>query len=285
MSIIAFLKLFFVIVATLFGIVIGSFLNVVIYRVPEGRTISKGHSMCMSCGHTLGALDLVPIFSWLLLGGKCRYCKAPVASRYIKIESFTGLVFLLISFTYRTAGLFPLYNSPYNRVFYWIILCMCLLLLTFTFMISQMMIYHDKQKCFVRFPVLSFISITSFALLSGYTFDIFQRMVSYLIVFVACCVLMSLIIGGVAKIKELDYGVNELLFDFSNLFFIFSVALRYISIFDVTLSVFFFLVAIIYISIRLYSFKNIKLKRFIGIINMSIVVILLVLGYIYFLNN
>ena len=72
----------FVILIAAIGAAVGSFLNVVIYRIPEGRTISKGHSMCMSCGHTLGALDLVPVFSWLFLGGKCRYCKAPVSSRY-----------------------------------------------------------------------------------------------------------------------------------------------------------------------------------------------------------
>ena len=76
-----------IVMAGMFGAVIGSFTNVCIYRIPEHRTVVKGHSMCMTCGHELGALDLVPIFSWLFLGGKCRYCKTPISSRYIKIES------------------------------------------------------------------------------------------------------------------------------------------------------------------------------------------------------
>lgn len=84
-----------VIQSGLFGLVIGSFLNVCIYRIPEGRTVVKGHSMCMSCSHTLGALDMVPLFSWMFLRGKCRYCGAPVASRYSKIEALTGAVFAL----------------------------------------------------------------------------------------------------------------------------------------------------------------------------------------------
>lgn len=87
--------------AGVFGLVIGSFLNVCIYRIPEGRTIVKGHSMCMSCGHVLGAPDLVPLFSWLFLKGKCRYCGAPIASRYAKIEGLTGLVFAVLSWQRR----------------------------------------------------------------------------------------------------------------------------------------------------------------------------------------
>ena len=59
-----------IVLAGMFGAVIGSFTNVCIYRIPEHRTVVKGHSMCMTCGHELGALDLVPIFSWLFLGGK-----------------------------------------------------------------------------------------------------------------------------------------------------------------------------------------------------------------------
>jgi prepilin signal peptidase PulO-like enzyme (type II secretory pathway) len=86
-----------VIQSGLFGLVIGSFLNVCIYRIPEGRTVVKGHSMCMSCSHTLGALDMVPLFSWMFLRGKCRYCGAPVASRYAKIEALTGAVFALFA--------------------------------------------------------------------------------------------------------------------------------------------------------------------------------------------
>ncbi|MCQ2532985.1 MAG: prepilin peptidase [Clostridia bacterium] len=285
MSIVLTLKIFFVVMTTLFGIIIGSFLNVVIYRIPEGRTISKGHSMCMSCGHTLGALDLVPVFSWLFLGGKCRYCRAPVASRYIKIESFTGLVFLIVGFTFRAAGLYPLLNEPGNRVILFVIACMALFLLNFTIMISQMMIYYDKQKCFFRFPVLSLITVLAFSLLSAFTYKNYYRILSNLAIFLVVSILLSLLITGISKLREIDYKFSDSLFDFSNLLLIFAVAIRYISAFNLIFSIIIFGSALIYVLIRLFSIKNSKLCRYIGIINMCMVVILLILGYIIFLNK
>lgn len=85
----------FVILAFILGTAIGSFLNVVIIRVPLHEPISGTHnrSHCMSCGHTLGTLDLVPIFSYIFLGGKCRYCKARISPRYWIVELITALTF------------------------------------------------------------------------------------------------------------------------------------------------------------------------------------------------
>ena len=58
-----------------FGAVIGSFLNVLIYRLPIGMDFKKGNSICPNCEHQLNWKDLFPLFSWIFLGGKCRYCK------------------------------------------------------------------------------------------------------------------------------------------------------------------------------------------------------------------
>ena len=66
----------------IFGSVIGSFLNVVIYRTPLHMSIVNGPSHCFSCGERIKPYDLVPIFSWIFLGGKCRKCKAPISARY-----------------------------------------------------------------------------------------------------------------------------------------------------------------------------------------------------------
>ena len=79
----------------IFGSVIGSFLNVVIYRTPQHMSIINGPSHCFSCGERIKAYDLVPIFSWIILGGKCRKCKAPISVRYTIVEALTGLMFLL----------------------------------------------------------------------------------------------------------------------------------------------------------------------------------------------
>lgn len=77
-----------------FGAIIGSFLNVVILRLPKEESLN-GRSHCNSCKHTLSFLDLFPFFSYLFLGGKCRYCNAKISPRYFIIEALTGILFLL----------------------------------------------------------------------------------------------------------------------------------------------------------------------------------------------
>jgi len=80
----------------LYGIVIGSFLNVCIYRIPLGESIAKERSHCMTCGYQLRWYDLVPLFSWLALGGKCRKCKAPISPQYPIVEGGNGVLYVLI---------------------------------------------------------------------------------------------------------------------------------------------------------------------------------------------
>jgi leader peptidase (prepilin peptidase)/N-methyltransferase len=76
------------------GAVIGSFLNVLIYRIPRGINFVKGFSFCPSCDHRLYPKDLFPIFSWLFLKGRCRYCKEKISPRYLIVEAVTGAAFL-----------------------------------------------------------------------------------------------------------------------------------------------------------------------------------------------
>jgi len=83
-----------------FGCCIGSFLNVVIYRLPRDGSLVNPPSACPACGGNIRFYDNIPLVSWLLLGRKCRYCKAPISPRYFVIELLTGLVF---------TGLFILY--------------------------------------------------------------------------------------------------------------------------------------------------------------------------------
>jgi len=80
----------------LFGLVWGSFLNVVIYRVPEGISLLKPRSFCPVCGHKIKWYDNIPLFSYLVLRGKCRYCGAKIPLRYPLVELWTGLTFLLL---------------------------------------------------------------------------------------------------------------------------------------------------------------------------------------------
>ena len=79
-----------------FGMLIGSFLNVCIIRIPEGQSIIFPRSHCMNCGHTLGITELIPVFSYLSLRGRCKKCHVKITSRYLWIELLTGIGFGII---------------------------------------------------------------------------------------------------------------------------------------------------------------------------------------------
>lgn len=79
-----------------FGAVVGSFLNVVIHRVPHEESIVFPNSACPNCKKSIKPYDNVPILSWLILGGKCRNCQNPISPRYLFVELLTGLLFLLV---------------------------------------------------------------------------------------------------------------------------------------------------------------------------------------------
>ena len=86
----------FYIIIFLFGIVIGSFLNVCIYRLPKHEDIVKTRSHCMSCGYQLAWYDMFPVFSYLFLGGKCRKCGAKLSVQYPLIEAANGILYTMI---------------------------------------------------------------------------------------------------------------------------------------------------------------------------------------------
>jgi leader peptidase (prepilin peptidase) / N-methyltransferase len=79
-----------------FGACIGSFLNVVIYRIPAGISLIYPPSRCPQCMHQLGITENVPVFGWLWLRGRCRWCKTKISSRYPIIEAVTGLLYVLV---------------------------------------------------------------------------------------------------------------------------------------------------------------------------------------------
>ena len=80
----------------IFGAIVGSFLNVVIHRVPNEESIVFPNSACPNCEKSIKPYDNIPILSWLVLGGKCRNCKNPISPRYLFVEILTGLLFLSV---------------------------------------------------------------------------------------------------------------------------------------------------------------------------------------------
>lgn len=84
------------IVALLFGLVIGSFLNVCILRIPEQETVVSKRSHCMNCGYQLSWYDMIPVASYLALHGKCRKCKARISAQYPLVEALNGILCVIV---------------------------------------------------------------------------------------------------------------------------------------------------------------------------------------------
>lgn len=92
-------QIIYLVVWFIVGTFMGSFVGVLAYRIPREQQWVKGHSVCPACGHQLGVLDLVPIWSYVFLRGRCRYCHARIGARYLWIEVATGL--LLVGVAWR----------------------------------------------------------------------------------------------------------------------------------------------------------------------------------------
>ncbi len=109
-----------VIMAAAYGAVIGSFLNVVIYRVPLGKSIVSPRSACPKCGSHLAWYDNIPIVGWLLIGGKCRTCREPVSIQYPIVELITVLLFVLV-----------VWMTPLSALMFSRLLLVCILIALF----------------------------------------------------------------------------------------------------------------------------------------------------------
>lgn len=99
------------------GAAIGSFLNVVIYRVPAGLSLLYPPSRCPQCLRQLKKNDNVPIFGWLRLRGRCRFCKCPISVRYPLVEAMTGVLFVLVFWTFPV----PVPAFGYWALFSWLL--------------------------------------------------------------------------------------------------------------------------------------------------------------------
>ena len=95
--------------AALLGLVIGSFLNVVVHRVPAGGSVVRPPSACPSCGTPIRPYDNVPVVSWLLLRGRCRDCSAPISPRYPLVEAGTAVLFAVMALRFGADPVLPAY--------------------------------------------------------------------------------------------------------------------------------------------------------------------------------
>jgi prepilin signal peptidase PulO-like enzyme (type II secretory pathway) len=138
----------------LLGTIIGSFLNVVIFRFNTGKTIVKGRSICMTCSRTLRWYELIPVFSYLFQLGKCRRCAEKISHQYPLVELSTGIIFVLIAYHFLPALSF----SPVSYLF---LLTFFVFLFSLLIVISVYDLRHKiiPDKLVYAFSFVAFLSI------------------------------------------------------------------------------------------------------------------------------
>ena len=143
----------------LLGTIIGSFLNVVIFRFNTGRTIVTGRSICMTCNRNLRWYELIPVFSFLIQSGKCRRCASKISHQYPFVEFITGLIFAFIAYKF----------IPVIYVSYWMYVFLVVL---YTFIFSLLIVisvYDLRHKIIPDKLVYLFIIISFFSIFINYT--------------------------------------------------------------------------------------------------------------------
>lgn len=105
------------IVVFIFGAMIGSFLNVVIYRIPKGESIVFPASKCQSCQTPLKWYHNIPVFSWIALGGKCGFCKEKISVQYPLVEFLTGIIFVALYFKLGLVWYLPFIAASFAALF------------------------------------------------------------------------------------------------------------------------------------------------------------------------
>src|SRR3989338_7696834 len=124
------------IVLFIFGLFIGSFLNMLIDRMPREEQIIKGRSHCDHCKHVLSWMDLIPVVSWTMLGGKCRYCHKKVPVRNTIVELITGGLFAITYLVYGTwniehGTIFPTTSIEITQLILFLVIISCLVVIFF----------------------------------------------------------------------------------------------------------------------------------------------------------
>jgi prepilin signal peptidase PulO-like enzyme (type II secretory pathway) len=134
----------------IFGLIVGSFLNCVIYRLGKKKSFLNGRSFCPECFHILSWKDLIPIFSFLILKGKCRYCRKKISLQYPLVEFFTGILFLA-TFYYLRNQLFSL-QGIFTLFYYWTVFSSLIVIFVYdlkNYLIEEKIVYFSILICLI----------------------------------------------------------------------------------------------------------------------------------------
>jgi len=150
----------------LFGLMLGSFLNCVVYRLEKNKSFAKGRSFCPKCSHVLQWHDLVPVLSFVLLGGKCRYCGKPISWQYPLVEVSTGII-LILNFKFLILNEFLILNFKFLITAVYLTFLAACLIVIFAYDLKTFFI-PDK----VVYPAIGLVLLYSFFKISN--FDIWN---------------------------------------------------------------------------------------------------------------
>ncbi len=178
------------------GTVFGSFFTLAIYRLPRKENITYVRSHCTTCNHNLNFWDLIPVWSYLFLGGKCRYCKSKIRSRYILLEIFSGLAFMLIAYTLKI--------SAYSTLLEFINLFFIYLFFCAIYIIGGI----DKETLKIHNGTLLYGIVVAlvYGLFNAYFYN--QYMTMNLVGFLA---IPTILLGIVYLLKKLGKDENKLI--------------------------------------------------------------------------
>lgn len=183
------------------GALFGSFFTLAVYRIPLGKDITHERSFCPNCNHRLEFLDLIPILSYICLGGKCRYCKQKIRPRYFLLEIMSGIVFVLFAMSLKL-------NILQTETNTWIYFIFGLLYLASLFIIAGI----DKEKIQIQKSVLLFgFVVQAIYIIYLYIVENNFNIYRYVIYLSIICILMLIDIFILRKKVKNSYVIENLL--------------------------------------------------------------------------
>lgn len=189
------LEVFIYIIIFIIGIYFGSFFTLATYRIPKKENITYQHSYCPNCHHKLGILELIPLFSYLFLGGKCKHCKQKISIRYFLLEILGGIAFVLFAISIHLSFT----NLDINKLVYFML---GMLYFSSLFILAGI----DKEKRIIQKSVLIYGVIISIGyMIYSYTLqpDNVYAYVIYL------CMMIILLFADTALLrKNLSYNYS-----------------------------------------------------------------------------
>lgn len=191
------LEIMLLIIIFILGIYFGSFFTLATYRLPKGEDIIHKHSYCPNCNHKLGILDLIPVLSYIFLGGKCRYCNNKIGIRYFIFEILTGLVFVLFTISLKI----DIYKININIIIYF---ALTILYFSSLFIIGGI----EREKRIIQKSILVYgIFVSLVYMIYSYTLAN-KNVYEYVIYLIFMCILLFMDIYQLKKNLKYNYWIQ-----------------------------------------------------------------------------